>query len=134
MVKWSSVGLWPKLAGLYLTAVAAVPLAWLGLQTFAASPVGLGKGWPLTYTLNDFVGIMAACILGPYAVTVFVVVAGNVAAARRAIHPIVRMMLALAHAAAFWTLTVLVYRWGGYDVLGCGIVDCVEGVVDADSR
>jgi hypothetical protein len=117
---------------LYLAAVGAVPLAWLGMHKFSLSAVGQGDGWPQTYTTTDFVGIIAVCVLGPFALTSFIIVAGNVAAARRTVRPAIRMMLALAHTAAFSALAILTYQWGGYDMLQCGVIGCVDGIVDTE--
>jgi hypothetical protein len=125
------LSLFHKLAIFYVTAAAAVPVAWLGIHTFSLSAVGQGKGWPLVYTTTEYLCILAVCVLGPYAVAAFVVSAGNVAAARHVVTPVVRSILAAVHAVVFASLAVLAYRWGGYDVLRCGIVGCIEGAVDS---
>eukprot|EP00966_Prymnesium_polylepis_P011177 257149-Prymnesium_polylepis.1 len=78
--------------------------------------------------------MLALCVLGPSALIFFVVVAGHVTAARKAFRPAVRVTLALVHAVAFGILAILANRWGGHDMLRCGIVGCIKGIVDTAKK
>ena len=126
--------MWGVLSLLYAAAIGCVASAWLGMHHFSLSPCGQGSGWPQLYTVTDSLGIFALGGLGPCALILFLIVAGNVFAARKTLRPAIRILLGLAHAALFSAFAGISYGWGGYDLLRCGVLGCVDGVIDMDSR
>ena len=113
----------------YVAAIVAFILAWIGMLQFSQTNAALKHGVPMSFSTAEFGWFMAFVMLPPLAFILFVSVAGNVAAMRGSVTRLAgRLVLALTHALAFAVLAVLAYSFGGYDVLQCGIIACIDGV------